>query len=713
MRKEKKYGKRKPLVFPIFQKLKIFADSLEMQNKETLDFSKPSLSEETNTSMRFVSNIQTSRSTVSETWLKTETRTQDMSNTHSTFTSKEVDGTNPKPAFLTGYSKIQELKLVKIGLASSDKIVGWAEKTLPNGKIFGEVLNANTLHYKTFKPHKGGLFCERIFGPLKDFECACGIKQKPFENDAYVENILNAGVFGSEKDPQQLKRIFCTNCDVEYTWSVIRRYQLGYIQLVSPVSHLWYLRTNPSYLSLLLDIRKTDLESIIYCMQTTTLEYYWRPLYSLNINISPASLLNSYQQFFPIKVNSLKTKKNLLKMPSKKQRNEISKRTNLEVSHKRIDFNLNFEPQLQALENQSLEKKIQYLEKSFQLSSDDYYPNKLEKLIKIQNFLKQKKSKKNRKEWFVTIYKKMFKILYKEIYRSIATRSFRSNFYRKKNYVDFKELMNLDKKNKFLVKTKLIINQNSVFQTDYLTPSKLFEDTSMSSLTFTLKTWLKKNSQKNQTKQQIQKFFLFSNSRFPCWENPNSYSYNQTFKEIQTNINSNQLSPRGFHSLTLKNRNLDLTKNKTMNKQKIFLDEFLILVGKIQIQRIWTSILKKKKQSIQFISKLEQVFVYNPLAGNSKNIVFKKILTNTLFLYILFLIQVNRNAFFTIKPCSLTNLEILEYIILNSTKKPILLKLFPKANFTKFRKKKKSSKSSMNRYKKTQQMMKFKHFYNF
>ena len=78
---------------------------------------------------------------------------------------------------LNGYSKIQELKLVKIGLASSEKIVEWAEKALPNGKIFGEVLNANTLHYKTFKPHTGGLFCERIFGPLKDFECACGIKQ--------------------------------------------------------------------------------------------------------------------------------------------------------------------------------------------------------------------------------------------------------------------------------------------------------------------------------------------------------------------------------------------------------------------------------------------------------------------------------------------------------------------------------------------------------
>lgn len=79
-----------------------------------------------------------------------------------------------KKKFLKGYSKIHELKLVSIGLASPEKIQTWAEKELPNGKTFGEVTNANTFHYRTFQPTKGGLFCERIFGPLKDFECACG-----------------------------------------------------------------------------------------------------------------------------------------------------------------------------------------------------------------------------------------------------------------------------------------------------------------------------------------------------------------------------------------------------------------------------------------------------------------------------------------------------------------------------------------------------------
>jgi len=84
-----------------------------------------------------------------------------------------------KSSSLKGYSRIQEFKLVTIGLAAPDTIRKWSTKTLPNGKVLGQVMNPNTLHYKTFKPQKGGLFCERIFGPLKDFECACGTRYKP------------------------------------------------------------------------------------------------------------------------------------------------------------------------------------------------------------------------------------------------------------------------------------------------------------------------------------------------------------------------------------------------------------------------------------------------------------------------------------------------------------------------------------------------------
>jgi DNA-directed RNA polymerase beta' subunit len=188
---------------------------------------------------------------------------------------------------LKGYSKIHELKLVSIGLASPEKIQSWAEKELPNGKIFGEVTNPNTFHYKTFKPSKGGLFCERIFGPIKDFECACGKRHKPnsFESKKILQH-------------QQTKRLFCPVCDVEYTWSILRRYQLGYIKLYTPVAHLWYFKTNPSYLSIFFDIRKKDLEAIIYCTHAMTLENIWKAnLQEFHFQRSPNDLYQTWQRF--------------------------------------------------------------------------------------------------------------------------------------------------------------------------------------------------------------------------------------------------------------------------------------------------------------------------------------------------------------------------------------------------------------------------------
>jgi DNA-directed RNA polymerase beta' subunit len=194
--------------------------------------------------------------------------------------------------FYTSYSKLSEVKLITIGLASPERIKQWAEKTLPNGKILGEVINANTLHHKTFKPQKGGLFCERIFGPLKDFECACG-KPLKYKKEAKVSNVISnlpdysnfkeVNIMSTELNANKSiccpageiltkTRNFCNTCEVEYTWSVMRRYQLGYIRLISPVTHVWYLKGNPSYLSILLDIKKKHLENITYCTETITLE---------------------------------------------------------------------------------------------------------------------------------------------------------------------------------------------------------------------------------------------------------------------------------------------------------------------------------------------------------------------------------------------------------------------------------------------------------
>jgi len=198
--------------------------------------------------------------------------------------STETDSKKMKNLY-SSYSKLSELKLVTIGVASPTKIKQWAEKRLPNGKVFGQVTNANTLHHKTFKPQKGGLFCERIFGPLKDFECACGKVNKP--TDEQKKQFLHF---------RNLDRKFCPTCDVEYTWSVIRRYQLGYISLVSPVAHIWYLKATPSYLSILLDFKKRHLESIIYCSETLTLENSMKANYTFAMANSPLTLINSWKK---------------------------------------------------------------------------------------------------------------------------------------------------------------------------------------------------------------------------------------------------------------------------------------------------------------------------------------------------------------------------------------------------------------------------------
>jgi DNA-directed RNA polymerase subunit beta' len=140
--------------------------------------------------------------------------------------------------------KGRPIRKIKIGLASPKTIKKWAERTLPNGKKVGQILSSQTVNYKTLKPEKGGLFCERIFGPINDFECACGKK----------------------KTKSQLK--YCPKCDVEYTSSEVRRHRLGFIQLVSPVTHVWFLKGRPSYISILLDIPKKKIEALTYCTET-------------------------------------------------------------------------------------------------------------------------------------------------------------------------------------------------------------------------------------------------------------------------------------------------------------------------------------------------------------------------------------------------------------------------------------------------------------
>ena len=130
---------------------------------------------------------------------------------------------------------------VRITLASPERIRSWGQRTLPNGHVVGEVTKPETINYRTLKPEMDGLFCEKIFGPAKDWECHCG----------KYKRVRHRG-------------IVCERCGVEVTESRVRRHRMGYIKLAAPVSHVWYLKGIPSYVAIILDMSLRDVEQIVY-----------------------------------------------------------------------------------------------------------------------------------------------------------------------------------------------------------------------------------------------------------------------------------------------------------------------------------------------------------------------------------------------------------------------------------------------------------------
>ncbi|KAG9438748.1 hypothetical protein H6P81_021286 [Aristolochia fimbriata] len=158
------------------------------------------------------------------------------------FLGGSLIGMNPNFSSMIDRYKHQQLR---IGSVSPQQISTWATKILPNGEIVGEVTKPYTFHYKTNKPEKDGLFCERIFGPIKSGICACG----------------NFRVIGDETEDAK----FCEQCGVEFVDSRVRRYQMGYIKLACPVTHVWYLKRLPSYIANLLDKPLKELEGLVYC----------------------------------------------------------------------------------------------------------------------------------------------------------------------------------------------------------------------------------------------------------------------------------------------------------------------------------------------------------------------------------------------------------------------------------------------------------------
>src|SRR6056297_631963 len=121
---------------------------------------------------------------------------------------------------------------IKISLASPERILSWS---------YGEIKKPETINYRTFKPERDGLFCARIFGPIKDYECLCG-KYKRIK----------------------YRGIVCEKCGVEVTLAKVRRERMGHIELAAPVAHIWFLKSLPSRIATLLDMTLKDVERVLY-----------------------------------------------------------------------------------------------------------------------------------------------------------------------------------------------------------------------------------------------------------------------------------------------------------------------------------------------------------------------------------------------------------------------------------------------------------------
>src|SRR5688572_8742101 len=132
-------------------------------------------------------------------------------------------------------TKVTDFNAIRISIASPEDIMAWS---------YGEVTKPETINYRTQKPERDGLFDERIFGPIKDWECYCGKYKKI-----------------------RYKGVICDKCGVEVTRSSVRRERMGHIELAVPVAHVWYTRRVPSYLGLLLDISRRNLDRVLYFAQ--------------------------------------------------------------------------------------------------------------------------------------------------------------------------------------------------------------------------------------------------------------------------------------------------------------------------------------------------------------------------------------------------------------------------------------------------------------
>ncbi|MCR9073254.1 MAG: DNA-directed RNA polymerase subunit beta' [Alphaproteobacteria bacterium] len=154
---------------------------------------------------------------------------------------------------------------LRIRIASPTRIKSWAQRTLPSGEIVGEITRPETINFRTHQPEVYGLFCEKIFGPIKNWKCRCG-KYNGFVIDR-----------------------ICDECEVEIIESRVRRYRMGYIELTCPITHLWYMKGNPNYILTILqsydeNLKIVQLEKIVYFSGGSKILDSEHPLYEFCIN---------------------------------------------------------------------------------------------------------------------------------------------------------------------------------------------------------------------------------------------------------------------------------------------------------------------------------------------------------------------------------------------------------------------------------------------
>jgi DNA-directed RNA polymerase subunit beta' len=204
----------------------------------------------------------------------------------------------------------QSFDQIKISIASPERIRSWS---------FGEIKKPETINYRTFKPERDGLFCARIFGPIKDYECLCGKYKR-----------------------MKYRGIICEKCGVEVTLSKVRRDRMGHIELASPVAHIWFLKSLPSRIGLLLDMTLKDLEKILYFESYVVIEPGLSPL-KLHQLLNEEEFMKAQEEFgeeaftASIGAEALRTMLSAIKLPEERERLRVElKETNSEAKRKKL-----------------------------------------------------------------------------------------------------------------------------------------------------------------------------------------------------------------------------------------------------------------------------------------------------------------------------------------------------------------------------------------